>query len=108
MASVGGWAGLKIGSDVFLTRQIQHLHIEFGSESQMALLLLGNGGRNGRQCSHERFVVCPQLKDMTFTKLVKRPDYCMCSQQFTVECGITRLSVSQFSGEKTKWLPMVP
>jgi hypothetical protein len=29
----------------FQTRQIQHLHIEFGNESQMALLLQQNGGR---------------------------------------------------------------
>jgi hypothetical protein len=34
----GGWADQKIGNNVFHTRQIQHLHIEFGNESQMALL----------------------------------------------------------------------
>jgi hypothetical protein len=31
-----GWAGQKIGNNVFQT--VQHLHIEFGNESQMALL----------------------------------------------------------------------
>jgi hypothetical protein len=35
----GGWTGQKIGNDVFQTGQIQHLHIEFTNESQMALLL---------------------------------------------------------------------
>jgi hypothetical protein len=34
-----GWAGQKIGNKIFQTGQIQHLHIEFGNESQMALLL---------------------------------------------------------------------
>ena len=39
----GGWAGQKIGYNIFQTRQIQHLHIEFRNESQMALLLQQNG-----------------------------------------------------------------
>jgi hypothetical protein len=34
----GGWVGQKIGNNIFQTGQIQHLDIEFGHESQMALL----------------------------------------------------------------------
>ncbi len=88
--------GTKNWQHVFHTRQIQHLHIEFGNESQMVLLLRRNGGRNA-----------PQLKSMTFTKMAKMPDCCMCSQQFTIKRGVTRLRVSQFSGKETKWSPMV-
>jgi hypothetical protein len=98
----GGWAGQKIGNDVFQTGQIQHLHIEFRDESQMALLSQRNGGRRARQNSHKRFVICPQLKSVTFTKMVKMPDCCMCCQQFPIKCGVMRLRVSQLSGEETK------
>ncbi len=36
----GGWAGQKIGNNIFQAGQIQHLHIEFGiNVSQIALLL---------------------------------------------------------------------
>jgi hypothetical protein len=31
-----------------------------------------------------------------------------CNQQFTIKRGVTRLPVSQFSGNETKWSPMVP
>jgi hypothetical protein len=33
-----GGGRTKIGNDIFQTRQIKHLHIEFRNESQMALL----------------------------------------------------------------------
>jgi hypothetical protein len=34
----GGQAGQKIGNNSFQMGQIQHLHVEFGNESQMVLL----------------------------------------------------------------------
>jgi hypothetical protein len=43
------------------------------------------GDGNAWQSSHERFVVCPQLKSTIFTKLARMPDCCMCSQQFTIK-----------------------
>jgi hypothetical protein len=85
---VRGWAGQKIDDDIFQTGQIQHLHIEFKNESQMALLSRRNGGRNTRQCVHKQFVVCPQLKNMTFTKIGKMSDCCVRSQQFTIKHGV--------------------
>jgi hypothetical protein len=87
-----GGARQKIGNNVFQTGQIQHLHIEFRDESQMALLLWRNGGRNARQGGHKQFVICPQLKCVT--KMAKMPDRCMCSQQFVVKHRVTRLPVS--------------
>jgi hypothetical protein len=103
----GGWAGPKIGNDVFRTEQIQYLHIELGDESQMALLLWQNGGRTVRQSSHKRFVICPQLEGATFAKMAKMPDCCLCSQQVTIKHGVIRLHVGQFSGKETKWSSMV-
>ncbi len=103
----GGWAGQKIGNDVFPTGQIKHLQIEFRDESQMALQWQQKGGRNARQSSHKQFVICPQLESATFTKMAKMPDCCMCNQQF-IKCGVTRLRVSQLSGKETKWPPIVP
>jgi hypothetical protein len=108
MAPVGGgWAG-KNRQQHFSNRAKQHKHNEFGNESQMALLPRGNGAEMRDKYGHEQFVVGPQLKGRTLIKMAKMPDCCMCSQQFTVERGVTRLRVSQFSGEKSKWPPMVP
>jgi hypothetical protein len=109
-APVGGgvWVEQKIGNGIFQTRQIQHLHIEFRNESQMALLWRQNGGGNSRQGSHKQFVVCPQLKGATCTNMAKMPDCCMCSQQFTIKHGVRRLHVGQISGKEIKWSPMVP
>jgi hypothetical protein len=61
----------KIGNNIIQTGQIQHLHIAFRDESQMALLLRQNGGRNATHGGHKRFVICPQLKSVTFTKKAK-------------------------------------
>jgi hypothetical protein len=58
----------KINNNVFQTGQVQHLHIEFRDESQMALLSWRNGGRNARQGGHKRFMICPQLKSATLKK----------------------------------------
>jgi hypothetical protein len=44
-------------------------------------------GRNTRQCNHERFVVCAQLKSMTFIEMGKMSDCCVCSQQFSQTWG---------------------
>jgi hypothetical protein len=41
-------------------------------------------GRIARQCGHEQFVVCTQLKDTTFAKMAKMLDCCMGSQQLTI------------------------
>jgi hypothetical protein len=100
--------GTKNQQQHFSNRAEQHLHIEFINESQMALLPWQNWGRNTRQCSHKWFVVCPHLKSMTFTEMATMPDCCMCSQKIMVKRGVTRLRVSQLSGEKTKWSPMGP
>jgi hypothetical protein len=83
---------------------------KFRDESQMALLSRRNRGRNARQSGHKGFLVChnSQLKSAAFTKMAKMPDRCMCSQQFMIKCGITRLCVGQFSEKETKWSPMVP
>jgi hypothetical protein len=96
--------GQKINNNIFQTGQVQHLHIEFRDESQMALLSWRNGGRNARQGGHKRFVICPQLKSATLKKMAEMPDCCMCpcSQQFTIKCGAMRLRVSQLSGKETK------
>jgi hypothetical protein len=72
--------------------------LEFRDEGQMVLLSRRNWGRNKRQSGNDHFEICPQLKSATFTKMVKMPDCCMCSQQFTIKRGVTRLSVSQLSG----------
>jgi hypothetical protein len=65
------WAGRKINNNVFQTGQVQHLHIEFRDESQMALLSWRNGGRNARQGGHKRFVIYPQLKSAPSKKRQK-------------------------------------
>jgi hypothetical protein len=65
------------------------LHIEFANETQRALLSRQNRGGKARQSGHKQFVVCPQLKGATFTKMANMPDCCMCSQQFTIKCGVT-------------------
>jgi hypothetical protein len=51
----------------------------------MLLLSQQNEGKNARQGIHKRFVVHPQLKGVTFTKIAKMPDCCMCSQQLTIK-----------------------
>jgi hypothetical protein len=53
------------------------------------------------------FVAKRQLKSTTFTKIAEMSDCCMCSQQFTIKHEVTKLCVSQFSGEKTERSPMV-
>jgi hypothetical protein len=90
----------KINDNIFQTGLIQYLHLEFRNKSQMVLLPQRNRCRNTRQCSHERFVVCSQLKGMTFTEMAKMSDCCMCSQQFMLKRRVTRLHVGQFFGEK--------
>jgi hypothetical protein len=52
-------------------------------------------------------VVFPQLKSATFTEMAKMSDCCVCSQQFMIKHGVTKVHVSQFSGEKTEWSPMI-
>jgi hypothetical protein len=79
-----------------------YLHVEFGNKSQMALLPRHNGGRNVRQCSHDQFMVCPQLKGMTFTKMAKMFDCCVCSQTWS-----NKTPCQSIFWRKTKWLPMV-
>jgi hypothetical protein len=81
VAPVGWVGGTKIDKDVSQTGQIQHLRIEFENESQMVLLSRRNGGGNARQSGHKQFVICPQLKSVTFTEMAKMPNSCMCSQQ---------------------------
>ncbi len=74
----------------------------------MALLSQRNGSGYARQSGHKQLVICPRLKSVTFTKMAKMPDCCMCSQQFTIKRGVIGLRVGQFSGKETKWSPMVP
>jgi hypothetical protein len=74
-----GGDGTKISNDIFQSGQIQHLQIEPGNKSQMTLLPWGNENRNTRKCSHKRSVVSPRLKSMTFTKMMKVFDCCVCS-----------------------------
>jgi hypothetical protein len=66
------------------------------------------GQKHETMQSRAGFVVCPQLKSMTFREMAKMPDCCVCSQQFTINHGVTRLRVRQFSGEKINYSPMVP
>jgi hypothetical protein len=68
----GGGGGQKIGKNIFQTGQIQHLHMEFRKPSG-ATVVAKNGGRNARQGRQKRFVICPQMKSTTFTKMAKMP-----------------------------------
>jgi hypothetical protein len=59
----GGGAGQYIGNNIFQTGQIQHLHIKFRDESQMALLSPRNGDGNARQGGLNRYVDVFQRKN---------------------------------------------
>ncbi len=93
----------RVGRIVTRTKGVWTKHqgtVEFGNESQMALLLQWNGGRNVQQCSHEQFVSVYSWKAQPSQKLQKCliAACALCSQQFMVKHGVTRLHVSQFSG----------
>jgi hypothetical protein len=85
MAPVGRMGGTKIGNNIFKPGRynICTLNSEMKAKWHCCRSEMGDG--NARQSSHERFVVCPQLKSMIFTKMAKMPDYCMCSQQLMIK-----------------------